>query len=434
MSVDRLTRSRRVLVVSYPYPPMPTVGGNRWLAMSKYLRRAGYEVEILTTSAFGSLPDDAEQQVDRAFDLVGARWLRRSLRRPPIPPPGVAGADDTPPPAIVTKLVVPDHNALTWAPFAIAAARRMLAARDFDCIVTTSAYESTHLIPLALGRRRPAWVADFRDGWTFHPWKPPYPTRAQRRLDAYLERRVVMSAERTTCVEAPVAEDLRERLGVDATLVPNGWDPELAADSDRVSLPELDEGRLQLVHTGKLSGGWGRNPTPFLEALARLRAESPATAAQLQLVLAGRLDRSERELIESFALGDLVRHLGQLSRAEAIALQRRADALVLITAPNLVWELPGKIFEYMGAGRPVLALASGNEAARVVAETGIGWTVAPDDPIAISAALRRIASGELAQAYAPHGLARYTYPGPAEEMARVIESAIERRLPPQRTR
>ena len=176
------------LVVSYPYPPMASVGGNRWLAMSKYLRRAGYEVEILTTSAFGSLPDDPELQVHRAFDLVGAHWLRKSLRRPPLPAAGAAAVDDTPPPAIVTKLVVPDHCAVCWVPFAVATARRVLAAHSFDCIVTTSAYESTHLIPLALGRRRPAWIADFRDGWTFHPWKPPYPTRAQHRLDAFLER------------------------------------------------------------------------------------------------------------------------------------------------------------------------------------------------------------------------------------------------------
>src|SRR5262245_28928612 len=101
--------AKRILVVSYTFPPMPTVGGNRWLAMSKYLRRAGYEVEILTTSAFGSLPGDHDESVHRATDLVGATWLRRALRRPQIPKPGEPAVDDTPPPALVTKVVVPDH-------------------------------------------------------------------------------------------------------------------------------------------------------------------------------------------------------------------------------------------------------------------------------------------------------------------------------------
>jgi glycosyltransferase involved in cell wall biosynthesis len=416
----------RILVISYPYPPMPTVGGNRWLAMAKYLRRAGHEVEILTTSAFGSLPDDAAVSVHRARDLVGSSLLRRALRRPAIPAPGEPAAEDTPPPAVVTRVVVPDHCAVTWVPFAVVAARRLLRSRPFDCVVTTSAYESAHLIPLALRGLRPAWVADFRDGWTFQPWKPPFPTRGQQRLELLLERRVVTTAERVTCVEVPVADDFRTRLGIDATVVPNGWDPELAADADAASTPPLDEGRFILMHTGKLSGGWGRDPAPLLEALARLRAESPDEAARIQLVLAGRLDRDERLLIESFALGDLVRHVGHLSRAQSLALQRRADALVLITAPQLAWELPGKLFEYLGASRPVLALASGNEAARVVDETGVGWNVPPDDPAAIAAALRRAAAGELGRAYAPRGLERYTYPGPAELMAGVLESAVER--------
>jgi glycosyltransferase involved in cell wall biosynthesis len=419
--------SLRILVCTHQYPPMPSVGGNRWLAMSKYLRRAGYEVEVLTTAAFGSLLDDAEQGVHRAYDLVGARWLRGAVRRPSLPEPGKPAVEDTPPPAIVTKLVVPDHCAVTWVPFATREARRLLGRRRFDCVVTTSAYESAHLIPLLLGRRRPAWVADFRDGWTFHAWREPFPTRAQRRLDAALERRVVTTADRVTCVELPVAGDLNARFGIGAVPVPNGWDPELAWEAAAApTAPELDPERLAIVHTGKLTGPWGRDPAPLLEALRRVRDDSPATAERLQLVLAGRLDRNERELIESFGLGDRVRILGPLPRAESIALQRRADAVVAITAPDLPWELPGKLFEYLGSGRPILALAAGNEAARIVAETSTGVTVPPDDVDAIVVALRRVASGELERAYAPRNLERYTYPGPAERMAEVVEEAIRR--------
>jgi glycosyltransferase involved in cell wall biosynthesis len=242
-----------------------------------------------------------------------------------------------------------------------------------------------------------------------------------------MERRVVTSAERTICVELPVAEDFRARLGVDAAFVPNGWDPDLAEGLDDVSLPEFDGERVLLVHTGKLSGGWGRDPAPLLEALRRLQAESPETAERLQLVLAGRLDRDERELIESFALGDLVRHVGELSRPQSLALQRRADVLVLITAPSLVWELPGKFFEYIGAHRPVLALAAGNECERLVHETNTGITVRPDDVDAIARALRVVASGEVFRGFAPHRLEQFTYPAPAEAFLEAMESAILRR-------
>lgn len=419
--------SRRILVISYPYPPMPSVGGNRWLAMSKYLRRAGYEVEILTTGAFGAHWQDREHHVHRTRDLLGAHWLRTILRRPPLPRPGATAAEDTPAPAIATKLLVPDMYVATWVPFAVAAARRLIRQRRFDCIVTTSAYESTHLIPLGLGSFRPAWVADFRDGWTFHPHRPPYPIELQRRLDVAAERRVVQTAERTIVVERPVGEDLRSRLGVDAVHVPNGWDPDLAAESAAAELPSLPDDRAVLVHTGKLSGGWGRHPGTLFAALSLLRQRSPDSAARLQLVLAGRLDVAERRLIESAGLGDLLRHVGQLSRAQSLALQRRAAALVLITAPELVWELPGKLFEYIGAGRPVLALAEDNEAAAVVRETGVGWTVAPQDVPAIASLLERIAGGELSTQPNRAEIERYVYPAPAVAAAEQIERAIATR-------
>jgi glycosyltransferase involved in cell wall biosynthesis len=426
--------SRRILVVSHPYPPMPSVGGNRWLAMSKYLRRAGHEVEILTTGAFGAHPQDAEHHVHRSQDLMSARWLRTLLRRPPLPEPGGPAAEDTPAPAIALKVVVPDMYAATFVPYAIAAARRLLRARSFDCVVTTSAPESTHLVGLGLGRTRPAWVADFRDGWTYQPHRPPFPTDLQRRIDVAIERRVVTTAERTVVVERPVGEDLRARLGVDVAHVQNGWDPELSVDVGATELPEqpgLAPGRALLVHTGKLTGGWGRHPGTLFAAMRLLADRSPDVAARLQLVLAGRLDVAERELIESAALGDLVVHVGQLSRAQAMALQSRAAALVLLTSADLVWELPGKVFEYIGARRPVLALADGNEAAAVVRETGIGWTVPPDDVPAIARALEGIAAGELPFAPNEAEIERYVYPEPAREAERQIELAIALR---ERTR
>jgi glycosyltransferase involved in cell wall biosynthesis len=416
--------SRRILVVTYPYPPMPTVGGNRWLAMTKYLRRAGHEVTVLTTSAFGSLPDDREPSVVRSPDLIAAPWLRRLLRRPPLPEPGMEAPVDTPPPRIVTGVAVPDPYVVTWVPRAIATARRMLRAQRYDCIVTTSAYESAHLIPLALRGDRPAWIADFRDGWTFHPWKPPYPTRLQTRLDRSLERRVVQTADRVAVVERPVGDDFRDRLGVDAAYVPNGWDPDLDADLGPGEGPGLDPDRVSLVHTGKLSGGWGRHPGTLFEALAALRRQNPELAGRIEVVLAGRLDRNEEDLIDGLDLAGMVRHVGQLSRAASIDLQRRADALLMLTSPGLVWELPGKFFEYLGAGRPILALAHGNEAARLVNETGTGRSVPPDDVDAIAGALRELARGELAAAYAPRDTDRYVYPAPAEAIAEELERAI----------
>jgi glycosyltransferase involved in cell wall biosynthesis len=415
---------RRILVITYPYPPMPSVGGNRWLAMAKYLRRRGHHVEVLTTSAFGSLPDDERQGVHRAADLVGAGWLRRLMRRPPLPEPGTNAAVDKPPQKLVTHLLVPDHNVATWVPFAVRDARRLLAGGGYDCMITTSAYESTHVVGLGLGRRRPAWIADFRDGWTFHPWRPPFPTAFQRRLDVRLERAVVESAERTIVVERPVGEDFHDRVGIEAGYVPNGWDPDLEQEAASAGAPPLDERQLTLVHTGKLSGGWGRHPGTLLEALRRMQESDPGIAERLQLVLAGRLDIEEQRLIERAGIGRIVRHVGTLPRGEALALQRRADVLVLLTSPTLPWELPGKVFEYFGARRPILALAADNEAARLIQETGTGWTVPPGDVDAIAARIGSLLSDGVPDLYDVTRLAPYIYPAPAVAFELELEQAI----------
>jgi glycosyltransferase involved in cell wall biosynthesis len=417
--------SRRILVVSYPYPPMPTVGGNRWLAMSKYLRRFGHDVTVLTTSAFGVLPDDREREIVRSADLTAAPWLRALLRRPALPKGGESAGIDKPPPGIVTRTVVPDHRAVTWVPTAIRNARRLNRERGFDCIVTTSAYESGHLVPLGLGAgRRPAWVADFRDGWTFHSWRPPFPTAPQRALDRALERKVVLTAERTTVVQQAVGDDFRSRLGVDAAYVPNGWDPDLELEARSAELPPLPEDRKLLVHTGTLTGAWGRHPGRLLDALRRLVERDRETRDRIALVLAGRLDHRERDLIAGSGLEGVIVHLGHLSRAQAMALQCHADGLLLITSSEISWELPGKFFEYLGARRPILALAEGNEVARIVRETGTGLTVPPDDVEAIEGALAGVLHGELAEAFHPRELDHYSYPEAARQMERQIERAI----------
>ena len=420
---------RRILVVSYPQPPVPSVGGNRWLATAKYLRRLGHEVTTLTTSLMGALPDDAREGVVRARDLAGESLVRRAFRRPELPASGAGGLPaDTSPPAILTRVVVPDAYLLSWVPFAAAAARRLVREREIDCIVTTAPYESTHLIPFALGRAgRPAWIADFRDGWTFEPHRPPFPTRAQAALDRRLERAVATRADRVLVATRPIGDDLRSRLGVEPVHAPNAWDPDLEPDASPSGVPDVSGDRMTLVHTGTLSGGWGRDPRPLLRAVEALVRDEPDLAARLELLLVGRPSEEQSSLLAEFDTGSVVRFAGHVSRPAALAVQRRADALLLVTAPGNRSEATGKLFEYLAAGRPILALAEGNEASRIVAETRTGAAVPPGRVDAIAAALRDFVAGGLERGYAPRGLERYCYPAAAEVVAETVEAAIASR-------
>jgi glycosyltransferase involved in cell wall biosynthesis len=408
---------RRLLVVPYYYPPF-SGSGNRWPTLARYLRDAGHTVTVVATDAYGRLDDDDRLGVERVADLRSSALLRILLRRGRRPQVGET-AVERPPGALLTTVLVPDAHVVAWLPSALFAVRRALAQSPIDVLVTSSPPESVHLLGLLLGRRRPAWIADFRDGWCFEPLRQPFPTAPQRRLDAWLERTVARNAEIVVGATKPIVDDLAGRLGARAAYVPNAWDPDLARDPG--TAPDIGERHdVRIVHTGALDGR--RNPEPFLRALAEVRTEAGVPA--IRLVLAGPQSDAERSLIDRTGNGDAVSDVGVLPRRDALALQRSADALLLLTSRNSS-EATGKLYEYIGAGRPVLALAEGNEAERIVRETGIGITVPPDDADAIAAALRRVASGQIAESYAPRNLDRFTYPGPAIAVAELVEEAIE---------
>jgi glycosyltransferase involved in cell wall biosynthesis len=409
-----------LLLVAYFYPPCRDTGAHRPAAMAKWLRRLGHRVTVLTTSAYGSAQGEAEEGVARTPDL---QRLRARLH----------GADSVDAlfdsdtysgrPHALSRVIVPEPLVAAWAPFARSRALRLNRHERFDAVITSSPPESVHAVGRALSRRGVPWVTDLRDAWTFEPIRPPFPTGVQRRVDERLERRWLTAAGAVVCVSRPVADDLRRRLGVEAHLVPNGWDPEVVQTADgSADPPSLDPERTSLVYTGRF-GSYGRDPAPLVRALAELARSNPETAAQLELVLAGPLTEAEGELVRTDVSPARIVVVGSLPRSAALALQRSADALLLLASPTRSQLLNFKLFEYLAAERPILALAADTEAGRVVKELG-GETVRSDDVAAIVDALRQLVSGEI-PAPDPNAVRAYTYPGPAERMIEAVKAAVE---------
>lgn len=425
---------RRLLVVSYAYPPMPSVGANRWDAMVRHLRELGHHVTVVSTSAFGELPDPAaEHHVRRASDLIAFPSLRRLLRRGALPPPShavaaesAAAAQSAPLPATLERIFVPDLYLATWVPQATALVRRIVRSEPVDCVITSSPYESTHLIGLLARRRGPAWIADFRDGWCFEPHRPPFPTRLQSSVDRRLEASVVRAADLVVAATQGIADDFESRFELDAACVPNGYDPLRYVALPPVKLPEMPSDAIVLAHTGKLSGIRGRDPRPLFAALRLIESEQPELAGRLRLVLAGHMDSEDARLVADSGLNGTVLPIGQLSHAESVSLQRHADILVLLTSvgSNVV---TGKLCEYLSANRPVLVLGDEMEAGKIVRETSTGVAVPKDDERAIADAIGLLTQKQSSFSYSPHGIERYVYPGPAESVAALVEDAIGRR-------
>lgn len=393
--------------------------------MVKYLRRLGHEVTVITAAPPGHQPG-ASDGVERTASLNASPALRRLLLRPDRSSraPAASALENRVAPAALWRGLVPDPWVLTWNPYASQAVRRELARHRPECVITSSPAESTHLLAARLGDRRPAWVADFRDGWGFEPLREPFPFRAQRALDRRLERRTMAAADVLVGATRPIAADFRSRFGRDGVHIPNGFDRE--AEIAPSPPAEFDAGKFTLVHTGPLLGPRGRDPRPLLAALRSVAEQQPELGERVELLVVGRSEYDERRLVEGAGVAGVVRHLGHLPRREALALQRAADSLVLLTSPATC-EATGKLYEYLAADRPIIALAAGNEAARIVTETATGVVVAPDDQAAIAAALRTALSGDLRKRFSPRGLEAYRYPAPAEQMAGAIERAIAAR-------
>jgi glycosyltransferase involved in cell wall biosynthesis len=378
--------------------------------MAKYVARLGYYITVLTSSVSGDGPIEGAVEVVRTPDLMTSRlnWRRGSFAALGGRVPAAYSRRSA-----VESIVVPDLGLMTWLPFALHGARRLARSARFDCVLTSSPPQSAHFVGLALRRRGIPWIAELRDGWTFEPPRPPWPSAAQGRLDAALERSALTRADLVLGVTAPIVEDARRRLGVRAELVTNAFDPEEAADPASVA-DLMRNGRHTLVHTGRMAVS-GSTPRPLLEALARLR--SP----RLDVVLAGPLSEDEWPLVGQAEAQGLVRWVGALDRPRTLALQRAADSLLVVTEGSSRTSVAtGKLFEYLAAGRPILVLGDDTEAARIVQETGAGTATSAVDSDAIAQALRDLLERPSATPDAA-AIERYGFPAVAGRVAELVE-------------
>jgi glycosyltransferase involved in cell wall biosynthesis len=423
--------TRSLLFVAQLSPPVLFSAAQRVAGLTKYLSRIGCQVTVLTSLASGSGPVPNAAYTVRTRDLIVSRLNPRREHYDSVRGGSESSYEERA--SRLAALFVPDLALAGWVPFALPRALALTREQRFDCVISTSPPESAHFIGATLKRLRGlAWIADFRDGWGYETNHPDWPLSVQHRLDGALERAIARDADLAVGVTDALADDLRSRVGARAATITNGFDPE-----ERVSAAKADVGlrpeRYSLVHTGRI-GFTERSPRPIIDALKRLKKRAPAAAARLELVLAGPLSASERDLINARSLDGAVRSLGTLDRHEMLALQSAADALLLIVTPTRMrTQVPAKLYEYMATGRPVLVLGEESTAARMVRENGAGFVTSATDPEAISHALERLVAGgteegaDAGKLVAPDGIERYSYPRIAAQYAEQIERILELR-------
>jgi hypothetical protein len=358
---------RRVLLISYYFPPSAAVGGLRILGFVQHLPKFGWNTAVVAPSWLPFEPSDPT--------LVPGIPLETPVFGSPYP---------VPPFNKPLRLWFPY---LVWLPAGWQATRRAMAALKPDVILTSGPPHCLHLLGLAvkIRKRRIPWIVDFRDPWV-HDRCQVWPHSQSGWGEKSLEKVVLRMADAIILNTPQACQSLQGAYPAYATkmtFVMNGFDP--TSPPGKVS-PLLVPDRINIVHPGSVYGS--RNPGPFLDALKECLAVPTAGLPPLRVLFLGEelalaLEAQKR------GLEDQVHTIQAIPHAKALQVMEDADILLLLDSPGRRRGVPAKLFEYLNAGRPILALAEPDgDVAWVLRESGILFRVAsPEDRWSIKRAL-----------------------------------------------
>lgn len=400
---------RRVLMIAYTFPPRGGSGVQRTMKFAKYLPEFGWQPVILTVSnpplreadysLLGELSDDLP--VYRVPDLdmhlikrfVGELFSRDSQRSAKA---GPDSAELTPSARgkvrkawvsfAGTWLLIPDP-CIRWLPAALLAGLRIV--RQCDVIYSTSAPFTDHLVAALLHRfSGKPWVADFRDPWTQYVIYQ-HSSRFRSRIDAFLEEHLLKAADViivTCAATAKGFQDTYPSLPKDKFVeITNGFD---AGDFDQPVCSHFDA--FTIAYTGRFDSKKNASYS-FLQALRELRCKYPEPASEIKAIFAGSFGEQSHVLLKQWGLEEeeMVKPLGYVPHHESVQLLLKSHVLLLTLndEPGVDLTYPGKLFEYLAAGRPILALVPEGATADLIRDIEAGLVVPSDDVGAICKAI-----------------------------------------------
>lgn len=358
---------KKVLIISYYWPPSGGVGVHRCLKFAKYLREFGWEPVVyapenahypyIDKSNYKHVPEDItvlRGRITEPFSLFKKLSGRKK--------------DDTANPVYVRdrkrsridefaiwvrgNLFIPDARAL-WIRPSIRRLKKHLKAHPVDAILTDGPPHTNTVIGCRISQLTGIpWLADFQDPWTQVDYYDMLKIgkRADRKHKT-LEQECLQTAKKITIASPTWANDLEDIGAENVEPVFWGYDP----DDFPQKRPAPDD-TFSIVHAGQL--GFDRKPDALIRLLGDLKKENPQFGELLRIKLAGTVDYSIKERIDAHGLSENLEAYGNIPRPDAIDLTLKAQILFLPLniAKNAKGRIPGKLFENMYAGRPVLCL------------------------------------------------------------------------------
>jgi len=362
-----LKSTKKVLIITYYWPPAGGSGVQRWLKFSKYLGDFGWEPVVLTTengsypmldvSLLEDVPIGLKVYRTKSFEILQlmSKFSKDKKTKASV---GMIGLSDSK--SLFSKFlkfvranfILPDARK-GWNKYAYKEAVKIIKSENIDLIVTTGPPHSSHLIGLQLKKKlNIKWIADFRDPWINIYYNRLLPrTRLAYLIDLNLETKVVTKADHVIVVSEGLKQDL-SRHKADFTVIYNGYD-----DSD-IHLEEKNDatGKFTLAHIGNFIPDY--NCPAIWNALNEIEQEMPGFLNDFRLNFTGVVDQSAIKSIEAEGLKEYVLLNPYVPHKEATLLMSKSNLLLFVLPKDVNNKLiiSGKIFEYMASGTPILSL------------------------------------------------------------------------------
>jgi len=430
---------KKVLVVAYHFPPGGGPGVQRVLKHVTYLYEAGWKPFVLTVEN-GDFPARDESLLEKIPNYVDVHRVRiyepYDLYRMLMGKKSAAidvnvnksnsqrsGWKERLAEFIRATFFIPDAR-VGWLLTAVKVGRKLIEDENIDAIYTSSPPYTCALIGRALHRQtKKPWVAGFRDPWTGFLTTPDR-WFLPAAIDRSLERSVFTEADAVECAWQGIVEDaLAKYPALDRSKfyhVPNGFD---SNDMPRVEYVKNEV--FTITYTGSMYGR--RNPAKFLRALDVLHDRGILAPENVHMRFVGRFGDDVKAMLETSRFASSVENIAYVPHEESIAYLMKSDVLLLIVdeAKESAEIVPGKVYEYIGTHRPVIALAPrGSAIERLVIETNAGMSAPQEDVEAVASIIEtmytRWKSNEPMTALNSEIVRTYERKESARELARIL--------------
>ncbi|MFV5698030.1 glycosyltransferase family 4 protein [Flavobacterium sp. ZT3R17] len=374
--------SKKILIITYYWPPAGGPGVQRWLKFVKYLPDFGIQpivyipenptYPIVDENLVKEVSDKAiilKQKIFEPYQLASflSKNKTKKISSGIIPNKKKQSFLDKTFLWIRGNLFIPDARVF-WVKPSVAYLEKYIKENNIDIIVTSGPPHSLHLIGLELKQKLDLkWFADFRDPWTtigYH--KSLRLSNYAAKKHKTLEHLVLNTADTIIVTSKTTKTEFEAITAKPIAVITNGY------DTENVEKQSLDS-KFSLAHIGSFLSE--RNPLILWDCLIELLDEIPDFKSHLEIKLIGAVSQEVLETITQFGLNPYLNNLGYVSHAEAIAHQRKSQVLLLIEIDSEDTKsiIPGKLFEYMVSGRPIVAIGpSGSDFAEIITETNTG--------------------------------------------------------------